>query len=126
MNQKFVFKLSPFRDIDGYPNYQVNGNGIVRNRVTGRFLKQVSEYTPNGLLHRCHVSLYNSGVSKTIKVHQLVAKAFPDRIVKPNINGLEIDHIDRNPINNRWTNLRWITHKENINNRSNSRLLRSQ
>ncbi|WP_197062485.1 HNH endonuclease signature motif containing protein [Cedecea neteri] len=32
-------------------------------------------------------------------------------------DGLEVDHIDRNKSNNHYTNLRWVTRKENCNNR---------
>lgn len=51
-------------------------------------------------------------IRNTALVHRLVAKAFI-----PNPLGLrDVDHIDGNKSNNRVENLRWVTHKENINN----------
>lgn len=37
-------------------------------------------------------------------LHRLLAKAK---------NGIEVDHINRNPLDNREDNLRWVTHKQN-------------
>ncbi|MCO4162983.1 HNH endonuclease [Citrobacter youngae] len=48
-------------------------------------------------------------------VHRMVAFTFHgDRSGE----GLEVDHIDRIKSNNHYSNLRWVTRKENCNNRS--------
>lgn len=58
------------------------------------------------------VLLYKDGKGHYKKVHQLVAQSFiPNPENKP-----FIDHIDGNPMNNCVWNLKWCTHKENMNN----------
>lgn len=58
-----------------------------------------------------HVSLFN-GISRTrFRVHSLVALHF---IENPK-NLSYVNHIDGVKTNNHYTNLEWVTHKENMN-----------
>lgn len=59
------------------------------------------------------VNLYKQGKTTTFYIHRLVATVFV-----PNPNNLpEVDHINRNHLDNTVENLRWVTHKQNIENR---------
>lgn len=49
---------------------------------------------------------------KTYKVHRLVAEAFHG---PPPFDGAVVMHLDENAANNRASNLRWGTQKENLN-----------
>jgi len=94
-------------DIDGYENYEVSSFGKVRNKNTGRILKAANK---GGYYS---VSLSNKK-SKTFSVHQLVAKAFiPNLENKPQVN-----HKDKNGLNNNLSNLEWNSHQENCIHRS--------
>lgn len=45
-----------------------------------------------------------------------VAITFPELVQGEYFEGAEIDHIDGDKLNNHPSNLRWVTHKENMNN----------
>jgi len=99
-----------WKDITDFPNYEVSNLGNVRNKKSNRVLK------PRECKRRNHyicydVGLYNDTRSKGYhkKIHRLVAEAFIDKEDGKNI----IDHIDRNPANNRVNNLRWVNHYDN-------------
>jgi hypothetical protein len=96
-----------WRQIEGYDKYEVSSLGNVRNSKTGRILKQGKK---GGY---CMVGL-SSKLTKSYSVHQLVAKAFiPNPENKPQVN-----HLDKNGLNNQISNLEWVTNKENSIHRS--------
>lgn len=55
------------------------------------------------------VSLNLGAGQKSYAVHRLVAKLFVDRPADKYF----VDHIDRDPSNNHYENLRWVTNSEN-------------
>lgn len=106
-----------WKDIKGYEGYyQVSNMGRVKSceridntnhKIREKILKPKTE--KNGYL-RVHLRTPNT--SKYILIHRLVAESF-----LPNSNNkLCIDHINTDRKDNRVENLRWVTHKENINN----------
>jgi hypothetical protein len=57
---------------------------------------------------RFHISIHN----RTYKVHRLIAEAF---LGPAPFDDAVVMHIDENAVNNRPSNLRWGTQKENLN-----------
>ena len=73
------FKLKEtWKQIKGFPNYEVSTYGNVRNVKTGRILKPFKR--SDGYLE---VKLYNNIKRQTLSIHTLVAKAF---LPKTNLN----------------------------------------
>lgn len=62
------------------------------------------------------VNLYKDGKQYGFNVHTIVATCF---IENPN-NYTEVDHINRNRLDNSLTNLRWVSRAENLQNRINT------
>jgi hypothetical protein len=56
-----------------------------------------------------YVTIVYLGRTYRCRVHRLVAETFLEYDEERNV----VDHIDRNPGNNKVTNLRWVTHQEN-------------
>jgi len=88
-------------------NYEINVDGIIRNARTGRIIKT---YVTNGYIQ----VEYREGGKRIKKyLHRLLAEAFLDN----EFNKEEVDHIDRDTLNNNLSNLRWVNRDENISNR---------
>lgn len=92
-----------WKDVVGFPNYEVSNQGRVKNKETGLIL------TPHLRSGYWGISLPIGNNKKCTKtIHRLVAEAFLG--VNP---GLATNHIDGNKLNNHVNNLEWVTHKEN-------------
>lgn len=87
-------------------NYEINKNGMIRNKKTKRILKPAKNKT-NGYLS---VALCNNGKQKTYSVHKLVALNY----IKNTNNYKEINHIDGNKENNNVSNLEWCDRSQNL------------
>ena len=108
-----------WKDIKGYEgDYQVSNLSNVRSlrygnngpNQKGSGVKNLKQIVNSAGYYI--VNLYKNGKIKQHFVHRLVAEAF---IPNPNMLN-EIDHINTNKLDNKVFNLRWVTHKENINN----------
>ena len=98
--------------INNYNNYQVSSFGRVRTINTSNILKP----SLNALGY-FYIGLKQNKIFKTHLVHRLVASAFCSNDNDYNV----VDHIDRNPSKNNFTNLRWTTTSINGRNRTISR-----
>ena len=95
--------LEPYGEV-----YEVSNLGEVRNKLTGRVLKLF----PNnhGYLR---VRLVKDKKAFGTSIHRLVLMSF---CPVDGMEGLEVDHIDGDKSNNVLSNLRWVTHEENMKN----------
>jgi len=97
--------------------YLVSSEGLIWSRKSNKFLR----------LHKCKqgylkITLHHNKVRKSFKVHRLVAMAFiPNPENKP-----EVNHIDGRKCNNFWTNLEWVTPKENMKHAKDAGILKSR
>lgn len=104
--------MEEWKDIEGYEGlYQVSNLGNVKSLGNNKSRKEKLLKPGKNKSNYLTVVLCKNGEHKTCKVHRLVANAFI-----PKIDGkTHVDHIDGNPSNNVYTNLRWCSQAENNN-----------
>ena len=87
--------------------YRVEEDGSVYNIKSGKLRKPRKNKKGYET-----IGLYIDGKIKQFRVNRLVALTY----IPNEDNKMEVDHIDRNKQNNHFTNLRWVTHLENMQN----------
>ena len=98
-----------WKQIEEYPNYSVSNLGRVRNDKFGRIMTNC--INTRGYYR---VDLYKNGIAKNFFVHRLIGQYFIEGF---DVN-LDIDHIDRNKLNNAISNLRCVSHGVNERNKT--------
>ena len=102
-----VSNYGNIRSIDRYINHNYGGDRICK----GKILKKAKDN--RGYYRRL---LSKNGKQESRGIHQLVVKSFNPDLIIP--EGYSIDHINRNPLDNRYDNFRVVTFRENTQNRS--------
>jgi len=94
-----------WKQIEGYEWYEISTTGQVRTRAKNKDkLMKVRMY---GEYQAYKLSKDNKG--RLVTIHRLIALHFI-----PNPNGYDyVDHINRDKLDNRIENLRWVTFSEN-------------
>jgi hypothetical protein len=108
-----MWKAVTIRDGKYIGKYEVSEDGKVRSAINGRFkgskpgtiLKQV--FDEKGYLR---VNLYFNAKGSPARVHRIVAEAF----LGDRPEGMTVNHIDGNKVNNHVENLEYVSNKENI------------
>lgn len=96
------------KEIKDYPGYSVDEEGNIYSNKMKKEKQLKSWIDSKG--NYLYVSLCKNNHKENRSVHSLVAETFI-----PNLNNLpEIDHLDKNKLNNQVKNLRWCTRKENL------------
>jgi hypothetical protein len=99
-----------WKDIPGYPTYQVSESGNIRRIRDGRVKMLKSQITPKGYA-RITLNKANSK-PRHKKVHRLVALTFLGEPLDDTRN--HVNHKDGVKLNNHHSNLEWVSNRENI------------
>ena len=93
--------------------YEISEDGRIFRNVKSKKQSAIrldTHHSPNGY----YVTFVNiKGIVKRVMIHRVVAECWYGACPE----GMEVDHIDRNTHNNHHTNLRYVTHSEQMKNR---------
>lgn len=107
-----------FRKIPSlYFLYEVNEDGtVIRNVKSKKHLKCFKQHHNSNTEYWCTQVNIKKQIRKVF-LHRVVAECWHG----PRPEGMQVDHIDRNSLNNHYTNLRYVTRSEQMLNRDYSK-----
>lgn len=101
-----------FVPVFDFPEYEINGNGVIRNSRTGFVKTPITDVKPRSNQTYLYVDLWRSNKPYRTGVHRLLAATFKPSPVET--SNYLINHKDGNGLNNALTNLEWCDHSKNI------------
>lgn len=112
MKEKELFiKEHNLKQIEDFEDYYINNIGEVYSYKDGwrtrKGWKKLKPWLHNNYLN---ITLVKCGKRSNYSIHRLVAKYFVDGYKE----GLVVNHIDGNTLNNNANNLEWTTQQDNI------------
>lgn len=93
--------------------YEVNCDGTIFRNARSKRVKKCYKQSHNSKTEHWVTIVRIDNKSRKVFIHKVVAECWLG--AKP--EGYEVDHIDRNSLNNHWTNLRYVTRSEQMLNR---------
>lgn len=94
--------------VPGFDNLYITNSGVAYRVKDGKHKVLRGSIHPQGYVYVGGKT--TEGKKITAKVHRLVATIF---VPKPDPSYTQVDHIDGDPSNNHYTNLRWCTNQMN-------------
>lgn len=109
-----TFTNEEWREIEGFPRYQVSNKGRVKSFTNPKKPKILRPHQLKSgylMVHLAKGEEWGSCQTECVRIHKLVADAF---IPNP-LNRCHIRHINQDRTDNRVENLRWTTPEESAN-----------
>lgn len=104
--------MEKIKPIEGFPNYFITNDGKVYTEYRGTKRKELKLHQHHTGYNYANIYKRTDGITTRhyIRVHRIVYSHFIGELDPK----LVVHHKDENKKNNHWTNLKQITHKENL------------